>query len=83
MELDSRNYYSTSDKEFLEISKYRTILICQLDWKNREQYFELIQKLLDGPIDFLKLRRKHKSIDRAGESLLFWKLIQNLKDSIN
>ena len=45
------------------------MIICHLQWENREQYFELIEKLLNGPINLLQLRKKHRSINNAGERL--------------
>ena len=30
-----------------------------LHWENREHYFELIEKLLNGPMHFLELRKKY------------------------
>ena len=62
--LDSR-----PDENFLELEAYSAMIICYLHWENREQYFELIEKLLNGPINFLQLRKKHRAINNAGEML--------------
>ena len=62
--LDSR-----PDENFLELQTYSAMIICHLHWENREQYFELIEKLLNGPINFLQLRKKHRAINNAGEML--------------
>ena len=53
--LDSR-----PDENFLELEAYSAMIICHLHWENREQYFELIEKLLNGPINFLQLRKNIK-----------------------
>ena len=53
--LDSR-----PDENFLELEAYSAMIICYLHWENREQYFELIEKLLNGPINFLQLRKNIK-----------------------
>ena len=45
------------------------MVISHLHWENREHYFELIEKLLNGPIEFLELRKKHRAINDAGEML--------------
>ena len=45
------------------------MIISHLHWENREQYFELIEKFLNGPINFLPLRKKHRAINNAGEIL--------------
>ncbi len=62
--LDSR-----PDENFLELQAYSAMIICHLHWENREQYFELIEKLLNGPINFLPLRKKHRAINNAVEML--------------
>ena len=54
--LDSR-----PDENFLELEAYSAMIICHLHWENREQYFEFIEKLLNGPINFLQLRKKTSS----------------------
>lgn len=45
------------------------MIICHLHWENRDQYFELIEKFLNGPINFLHLRKKHRAMNNAGEML--------------
>ena len=40
-----------------------------LHWENREDYFELIEELLNSPINFLPLRKKYKAINDAAERL--------------
>ena len=62
--LDSR-----SDENFLELEAYSAMIICHLHWGNREQYFKLIEKLLNGPINFLQLIKKHRAINNAEEML--------------
>ena len=39
------------DENFFELEAYSAMLISHLHKKNREQYFELIAKLLNGPIN--------------------------------
>lgn len=58
-----------SDEEFLELFFYSSMIISHLHWENREQYFELIEILLNGPINFLQLRNKHRAINDAVEML--------------
>jgi len=62
--LDSR-----PDENFFKLQAYSVMTICHLHWENREHYFELIDKLLNGPINFLPLRKKHRAINNAGEML--------------
>jgi hypothetical protein len=57
------------DENFFELEKYSAMMISHLHWENREHYFELIEKLLNGPINFLELRKKHRAINDAVESL--------------
>ena len=59
----------TADENFFELGKYSAMMISHLRWENREHYFELIEKLLNGPMHFLELRKKHRAINDAGESL--------------
>jgi len=58
-----------ADKNFFELEKYSAMMISYLHWENREHYFKLIEKLLDGPIHFFELRKKDRAINDAGESL--------------
>jgi len=60
---------SRPDENFFELEAYSTMIISHLHWENREQYFELIEKLLNGPINFLQLRKKHRAINDAAERL--------------
>ena len=57
------------DEKFFELEAYSIMMIAHLHWENREQYFELIEKLLNGPIKFLQLRKKHRAINDAVERL--------------
>ena len=57
------------DENFLELETYLAMIISHLHLENREQYFELIKKLLNGPINFLQLRKKHRAINDAGKML--------------
>ena len=57
------------DESFLESEVYSAMIICHLHWENRDHYFELIEKLLNGPINFLSLRKKHRAINDAVEML--------------
>lgn len=58
-----------ADENFFELEKYSAMMISHLHWENREHYFELIEKLLNGPMHFLELRKKYQVINEAGESL--------------
>ena len=58
-----------ADENFFELQKYSAMMISHLHWENREHYFELIEKLLNGPMHFLELRKKYQAINEAGESL--------------
>ena len=53
----------------MELEAYSGMIICHLHCENREHYFELLEKLLNGPIKFLQLRKKHRVINNAGEML--------------
>ena len=59
---------SIPDENFLELRTYSVMIICHLHWENREHCFELIEKLLNGPISFLQLRKKHRAINNAGKN---------------
>lgn len=67
--IESLDYTSEPDENFFQLQKYSAMMICHLQWENREQYFELIEKLLNGPIGFLELRKKYRAIADAGERL--------------
>lgn len=43
------------------------MVISHLHWENREHYFE--EKLLNGPMNFLELRKKHRAINEVVERL--------------
>lgn len=58
-----------SDEDYFELCEYSVMMISHLHWENREHYFELIEQLLNGPIGFLKLRKKHRAINDAVERL--------------
>ena len=55
--------YDESEKDFFELREYTIMMMDHLHWENRMEYFELIEQLLNGPIKFLKLREKYKSIN--------------------
>jgi hypothetical protein len=57
------------NEKFFELKPYSAMLISHLHWENREHYFELIEKFLNGPINFLDLRKKHRAINDAGKRL--------------
>ena len=57
------------DENFFELQNYSAMLCSHLHWENREHYFELIEKLLNGPLHFLELREKYQAINDAQESL--------------
>lgn len=56
---------SRPDENFFELEAYSAMIISHLHWENREDYFELIEKLLNGPINFLELRKKHQAINEG------------------
>jgi len=60
---------SRPDENFFELEAYSAMMIAHLHWQNREQYFELIEQFLNGPINFLDLRKKYRSISDAVERL--------------
>ena len=61
------DYTSDDDENFFELQKYSAMIVCHLHWENREHYFELIEKLLNGPIALLQLREKYQAIENAVE----------------
>ena len=67
--LKSLETETRDDERFFELTSYSAMMISHLHWENREQYFELIEKLLNGPIKFLELIKKHQAIDDAGQRL--------------
>ena len=58
------------DENLEELRKCNSMVSIHLHWENRIQYFELIQKILDDPFDFRKLREKIDVIQEASEYLL-------------
>ena len=58
-----------SYEDFLEFCEFSVMLMSHLHWENRDHYFELINELLNGPIEFFKLRRKHRAISDAVKRL--------------
>jgi hypothetical protein len=56
------------DENFFELEKYSAMMISHLHWENREHYFELIEKLLNGPMHFLELRKKYQVINDAARN---------------
>ena len=69
LETENKHIYDESKKDFFALQSYSIILIDHLHWENREHYFELIEGFLNGPIDFLPLRKKHRAINNAKEML--------------
>jgi ATP-dependent exoDNAse (exonuclease V) beta subunit len=63
------DFMPIADENFFELQEYSAMMISHLHWENREHYFELIEKLLNGPMDFLELRKKHRAINDVVESL--------------
>ena len=45
------------------------MMIAHLNWQNREHYFELIEQFLNGPINFLHLRKKYQAVSDSVERL--------------
>ena len=66
---EGKSIYKESEKDFLKLREYSAMMIGQLHWETRNQYFKLIEKLLNGPIKFLDLREKHRSVTDAGKYL--------------
>lgn len=64
LESEGKHIYDESEKDFFALREYSAMLINHLHWENRQQYFELIEQLLNGPVEFLKLRKKHRSIGK-------------------
>jgi hypothetical protein len=69
LESEVKHIYDESEKDFFALREYSVMLINHLHWENRQQYFELIEQLLNGPVEFLKLRKKHRSVNDAGKLL--------------
>jgi hypothetical protein len=64
-----KELYLESEKDFDLLMTYTAMLINHLHWENRYQYYELIEELLNGPIAFLKLRKRHRLMNDAGGRL--------------
>ena len=69
LESEGKHIYDESEKDFFGLREYSAMLINHLHWENRQQYFELIEQLLNGPVEFLKLRKKHRSVNDAVKRL--------------
>lgn len=72
LESEGKSLYEESNKDFLELRHYSAMMIAHLHWQNREQYFSLIQKFLDNPLDLLPLqtlRERYDSINDAVKRL--------------
>lgn len=54
--------YDESRDDFFELRQYSGMMIGHLHWENWEHYFELIEEFLNGPINFLPLRKKYRSV---------------------
>lgn len=57
------------DEDFFKLKPYTIMLISHLQWENREEYFQFIEELLNGPINFLPIRKKYRAINDAVEML--------------
>jgi hypothetical protein len=69
LEQEKKDIYDESREDFLKLREYSAMMIAHLHWENREHYFELIEKLLNGPVNFLHLRKKYRSVSDAVEGL--------------
>jgi hypothetical protein len=69
LEQEGKHIYDESRKDFLKLREYSAMMISHLNWENRAHYFELIEELLNGPINFLHLRKKYQSVSNAVERL--------------
>jgi hypothetical protein len=67
LESEGKDIYDESEKDFLKLREYLDMMIGHLQWENRNQYF----KLINGPINFLDLRKKHRYVKDAGKCLQF------------
>jgi hypothetical protein len=57
-------YFPKVDERFSELQDYSLMLISHLNWENREDYYELIEKFLNSPISFLALKKNMKLFTR-------------------
>ena len=69
LEKEGKHIYDESREDFFELREYSAMMIAHLHWENREHYFELIEQFLNGPINFLDLRKKYRSVSDAVERL--------------
>lgn len=69
LESEGKLIYDEPKTDFLKLREYSVLVVGHLQWENRNQYFKLIEKLLNGPINFLDLRKKHRVGNDARESL--------------
>ena len=69
LETEGNSIYNESRKDFLKLREYSAMMTNYLYWENRTQYFELIEQFLNGPINFLDLRKKHRSVNDAAKRL--------------
>lgn len=60
---------SKGTEKCLELRIYSLLMVSHFHWENREQYIELIEKLLNGPIYFEELRERYEAIDTAVKTL--------------
>jgi hypothetical protein len=69
LEQEGKHLYDESREDFFKLREYSAMMISHLNWENRAHYFELIEELLNGPINFLHLRKKYQSVSDAVERL--------------
>lgn len=69
LEKQGKSIYDESKDDFFKLRKYSALMIANLHWQNREQYFELIEEFLNQPIHFLGLRQRYQSINDSVECL--------------
>lgn len=60
---------NTRIEDSVELQTYSTMVISHLRWENRNHYYQLIEKLLSGPMLFLELRKRHEFMNDAAEKL--------------
>lgn len=60
-----------SDPYLYSINNYQNLsgLIDQLNWEIKEQYCELIEKYLQGSIDFIVIQKRYESILHVADEL--------------
>ena len=69
LETQGKHISHESRKDFLELRKYSIMMTNHLHWKNRNQYLELIEQFLNGPLDLLSFDKKYPLIDDASSRL--------------